>query len=248
MRSRARAARLLALAGGLVLLSGCTLAGEMTFTTESILIDVQVTEERVLDQHGLCDIGHDITGVQVTDRKVNEGEVTCRVSGELALEEDGRPNASPFVSYADGHQFLLLPIEYLSGEGHLTALDLTMHFAGPVVAAGRGGEVDGHSVRWRDVTALGPEGMSVTARTVALPPPGVVPAALGLGLGALGVGAAASVPHLRRRAAEAREAEARESDPLPSEQEPADESPVPPPTPTPPPPPEDPSVWAPDHR
>lgn len=226
-------------------LSGCTLAGTVTILDDGVGVDVVVshperTHQALADGSFMTD-GVDVcgewelAGLHKEQRPTTDGIVSCRFTGEAREDE----LMGGLVQSRD-HDFIHVDRSWLGGET-LKGLDLTVVFAGEVLAVSDGGQVEGHTVRWTDPAALNGVGLAATARRDGQGSLDVPPALLGLGAGALVASAGWWLAGRRRTAAQPAEfATVPDPEPHPEAEDvrPTDAVRTPEP-------PEDPSVWAP---
>ena len=174
-------------------LAGCSLRGDVWFEPDAhARVDLVVAYETSSPLASLSPCTQDRLLSTLTSKPVRAatGYVACHLTGRTQLTGNA---VGQWGSAVVAQDFVFLrPTwpQFLGEVGEVSDFDVTLHFPGDVVAASRGAEVVGHTVRLNDPALALAEGLAVTARTRPTLPSWLVPLVGGLGWGialALGV-------------------------------------------------------------
>lgn len=192
---RARKAIPLAWCAGALALSGCSATGAATFHVDGTAsVDVVMTLNSRDD--AFCTEARDRSeAVRLQMLPGESGETRCRLTADRIPHTELSRLLLP-LGRADGRYHLTLPGALLAdpfGE-EIEAVDLTLTFPGPVLAASGTSSVIWNTARWTDPEAVKADGLMV----VALDHPGVPLAWLAAGAGGALVSGVAAAALARR--------------------------------------------------
>ena len=175
----------LGLAAAALALTGCSITGEVVLDRDATHLDLRLSHPLQPGMDSPCEeASGGPTFISVSERSVDDGVVSCRLTGSLPR---GGDVDRAFITRSNNHLFLAIPPDYFGAVEPASVVDITAVFVGGTVVASSEGEVGADRVRWRDLSALQNDGMAATAR-VGPDASWIMPAALGLGAGASFVG------------------------------------------------------------
>ncbi|WP_232548189.1 hypothetical protein [Propioniciclava soli] len=220
-----------------VTLSGCALTGTVHVDAERLDVDVTFAQF----PGPSCVGGPEALVFERVGSEPGTGTSTCRLHGTIdraGAAEDEAQFLSILAPVTERALLFLIPSTYigLPGNDNLTAIDLTVTFAGDVETVSAGGTASGPVAHITDAAAVRAQGVTVVAARQPRLPITLMAGGIGLAAGLL-IAWASLVVHRRRVARpDPPDADGGPLAPLPG---PVQDRPVDAP------PPEDPDVWRP---